>query len=87
MHKILLKNYLNNSLITLVFRFDLLKEAFKKKYGEEPSFYCRAPGRVNIIGKNHFIVCLKISKYTWVTSGTLTLVQHKSIYQKQGCHN
>lgn len=39
------------SFVTTIFRFQLLKEAFQKKYGEEPSFYCRAPGRVNIIGK------------------------------------
>lgn len=32
-------------------RFEVLKDTFKSKFGEEPSFYARAPGRVNLIGK------------------------------------
>lgn len=32
-------------------RYESLKEKFKSKYGSEPLFYARAPGRVNLIGK------------------------------------
>ena len=33
-------------------RFKQLKTRFKQQYGCLPSFYCRAPGRVNIIGEH-----------------------------------
>uniref|UniRef100_T2ME93 N-acetylgalactosamine kinase n=1 Tax=Hydra vulgaris TaxID=6087 RepID=T2ME93_HYDVU len=33
-------------------RFVILKETFHKKYGHFPSFFARAPGRVNIIGEH-----------------------------------
>lgn len=33
-------------------RYAALKERFKSKYGEEPLFYARAPGRVNLIGEH-----------------------------------
>jgi galactokinase len=29
-----------------------MKENFKKIFGEQPKFFCRAPGRVNIIGEH-----------------------------------
>ena len=29
-----------------------MKENFKKIFGELPKFFCRAPGRVNIIGEH-----------------------------------
>lgn len=33
-------------------RLTWIKNEFMKKYDTEPSFYCRAPGRVNIIGEH-----------------------------------
>lgn len=33
-------------------RFKNIKDRFKAQYGHEPHFYCRAPGRVNIIGEH-----------------------------------
>lgn len=33
-------------------RFCNLLQRFKKQYGHLPKFYCRAPGRVNIIGEH-----------------------------------
>jgi galactokinase len=33
-------------------RFYNLKKRFEAQYGEEPRFFCRAPGRVNIIGEH-----------------------------------
>jgi hypothetical protein len=33
-------------------RYDLLHAAFATKYGHPPSFFVRAPGRVNIIGEH-----------------------------------
>lgn len=33
-------------------RFKNLKRRFKEAYGADPHFYCRAPGRVNIIGEH-----------------------------------
>ena len=33
-------------------RFYNLKKRFEQQYGEEPRFFCRAPGRVNIIGEH-----------------------------------
>lgn len=35
-------------------RLQNLAEAFKKKFGCEPEFFGRAPGRVNLIGKALF---------------------------------
>jgi hypothetical protein len=39
-------NYLN-----FAFRYGKIKERFLEVYGVQPSFYARAPGRVNLIGK------------------------------------
>lgn len=36
-------------------RLQNLVEAFKKKFGCEPEFFGRAPGRVNLIGKAPFV--------------------------------
>lgn len=36
-------------------RLQNLVEAFKKKFGCEPEFFGRAPGRVNLIGKALFV--------------------------------
>lgn len=33
-------------------RYKNLKQRFVQRYGEAPKFYCRAPGRVNIIGEH-----------------------------------
>jgi galactokinase len=33
-------------------RFRNLTNRFKQLYGVEPAFFCRAPGRVNIIGEH-----------------------------------
>ena len=33
------------------FRYKAMKKKFDSLYGVTPLFYCRAPGRVNIIGK------------------------------------
>ena len=33
-------------------RFINLRDRFKQQYGEVPHFFCRAPGRVNIIGEH-----------------------------------
>ncbi|XP_066912757.1 N-acetylgalactosamine kinase-like [Clytia hemisphaerica] len=33
-------------------RLEEIRNHFLKKYDEEPTFYCRAPGRVNIIGEH-----------------------------------
>ena len=33
-------------------RYQRLKEKFQKIYGQQPKFFCRAPGRVNIIGEH-----------------------------------
>jgi len=33
-------------------RYQKIKETFKRKYGCDPEFYARAPGRVNIIGEH-----------------------------------
>jgi N-acetylgalactosamine kinase len=33
-------------------RFINLRDRFKQQYGVAPKFYCRAPGRVNIIGEH-----------------------------------
>lgn len=33
-------------------RYKNLKDRFKTLYGEMPSFFCRAPGRVNVIGEH-----------------------------------
>jgi galactokinase len=33
-------------------RYANLKNRFKLKFGHHPTFYCRAPGRVNIIGEH-----------------------------------
>jgi len=33
-------------------RYKNLKDRFKQIYGETPRFFCRAPGRVNIIGEH-----------------------------------
>jgi len=29
-----------------------LYQIFEKKYGKSPEFYCKAPGRVNLIGEH-----------------------------------
>lgn len=33
-------------------RFKNIKDRFKQLYNEPPRFFCRAPGRVNIIGEH-----------------------------------
>jgi galactokinase len=33
-------------------RFASLKERFKQIYGHAPKYFCRAPGRVNMIGEH-----------------------------------
>jgi len=33
-------------------RYRLLTTRFKQLYGVKPTFFCRAPGRVNIIGEH-----------------------------------
>jgi galactokinase len=33
-------------------RFKNLTQRFKQLYGVEPAYFCRAPGRVNIIGEH-----------------------------------
>ena len=33
-------------------RYEQLKDRFKQQFGSLPKFYCRAPGRVNIIGEH-----------------------------------
>ena len=33
-------------------RYQRLKEIFQKNYGQQPKLFCRAPGRVNIIGEH-----------------------------------
>ena len=33
-------------------RYNNIMKKFKDLYGKTPSFYCRAPGRVNIIGEH-----------------------------------
>lgn len=33
-------------------RYENLSRRFKDLYGVKPEFYCRAPGRVNIIGEH-----------------------------------
>ena len=33
-------------------RYETLKDRFKNEFKSLPSFYCRAPGRVNIIGEH-----------------------------------
>ena len=33
-------------------RYLLLTKRFESLYGEKPKFFCRAPGRVNIIGEH-----------------------------------
>ncbi|KAK3775850.1 hypothetical protein RRG08_041562 [Elysia crispata] len=33
-------------------RFGLLKEKFQTKFGEDPAFFARSPGRVNLIGEH-----------------------------------
>ena len=39
--------------ITQRARFAKLQAAFVARYGKNPEFYARSPGRVNIIGKLH----------------------------------
>ena len=36
---------------------EALFAAFESKFGVRPEFYCRAPGRVNLIGAGFEIVC------------------------------
>lgn len=38
--------------IRTFFRFDFIKLRFSEAYGRSPVFIGRAPGRVNLIGKN-----------------------------------
>lgn len=33
-------------------RYNTIKKRFKEMYGSAPDYYCRAPGRVNIIGEH-----------------------------------
>ena len=37
--------------LNFTFRYGKIKERFLEVYGVQPSFYARAPGRVNLIGK------------------------------------
>lgn len=49
-----LKNEIHTLMSYIYFlrnKFDLVKDKFKAVFKEEPFFYSRAPGRVNLIGK------------------------------------
>ncbi len=50
---------------------EVMGSAFRKRYGHEPAFLVRAPGRVNIIGEHTdynegFVLPMAINRFVWI---------------------